>query len=149
MVDRVAVGRTAEAAVADVFRSIGYEVINLNELVGNCPFADLIATKVGLRLLVQVKGTTTADGLFGTPPERVRALMAITEALDCLPIYAFCHLTGTDPVIRFADAATVATLAEADEAAYDGVNRYHVNIGQFPVDAKHVGQLLEGPSAVA
>jgi hypothetical protein len=144
MVDRAAIGRTAEAAVTDVLGGIGYEVINLNELVGNCPFADLLATKAGLRLLVQVKGTTTADGLFGTPPDRVRALMAITEALDCFPIYAFCHLTDADAVIRFSDAPTVATLAEEDEAAYEGVNRYHVNIDQFTVDASQIGQLLNG-----
>jgi hypothetical protein len=72
--------------------------------------------------------------------------MAITEALGCFPNYAFCNLTDAGPVIRFSDAPAVATLAEEDEAAYDGVNRYH--IGQFAVDASQIGQLLGGQRAV-
>ncbi len=131
---RAATGRRAEAAVTKNLEAAGFEVKNLNELAVNCPFADLIARKDDHRLLIQVKGTVTADGKFGAPPERVRNLAAIADALDCGSVYAFAHLVSANPVIRYATAADVAELADEAEAAYEGINRYHVTITQVHAD---------------
>lgn len=141
---RAATGRLAEAEVAKNLAAAGYEVVNLNELAGNCPFADLIAHQADQRLLIQVKGTVTPEGKFGTRPDRVKNLAAIAGALGCESIYAFVHLAPALPVIRYATAAEVAELAEAAEAAYPGINRYHVTIDQVHVD--DVRQVLQGPS---
>lgn len=68
---------------------------NLNDLAGNCPFADLLARKDRTRLLIQVKATETKAGKFGTPPGRVRALEVICTELGCDAIYAFVHFLAT------------------------------------------------------
>ena len=131
---RAATGRRAEAAVTKNLEAAGFEVKNLNELAGNCPFADLIAHRDDHRLLIQVKGTVTTEGKFGAPPGRVRNLAAIADALGCGSVYAFAHLASPIPIIRYATAADVAKLADAAEAAYPGVNRYHVTIAQVHAD---------------
>jgi hypothetical protein len=113
---RVATGRRAEAAVTRHLETAGFTVRNLNDLVGNCPFADLLARRDEARLLIQVKGTVTAEGKFTTPPARVRALEVISAELGCRAIYAFAHLVTDSPVIRFATAADVAALADTEEA---------------------------------
>jgi hypothetical protein len=139
---RKATGRRAEAAVTASLEACGFTVTNLNDLVGNCPFADLLARKAVTRLLIQVKGTVTPEGKFGTPPARVRALETISTELGCHAIYAFVHLTASDPVIRFATASEVAVLATEEEAAYNGINRYHVTIDQFHGTADQIAGLL-------
>lgn len=136
-------GRRAEAAVTRELEAVGFTVKNLNDLVGNCPFADLLARSAATRLLIQVKGTVTSEGKFGTPPIRVRALEAISTELGCHAIYAFAHLAADSPVIRFATAAEVAVLADEEEAAYEGINRYHVTIDQFEVTADRIFELLK------
>jgi hypothetical protein len=140
---RRATGQRAEAAATRDLQAEGFTVTNLNDLVGNCPFADLIARKDGTRMLIQVKGTETVDGKFGTPPARVRSLEAISTQLDCKAIYAFVHLVEGDLVIRYATASAVAELADEAEAAYPGINRYHVGIGQFDVAADRITEILE------
>jgi hypothetical protein len=140
---RRATGQRAEAAATRDLQAEGFTVTNLNDLVGNCPFADLIARKDGTRILVQVKGTETVDGKFGTPPARVRSLEAISTELGCHAIYAFVHLADGDPVVRFAAAGEVAELADEAEADYPGTNRYHVDISQFDITADRITELLE------
>jgi hypothetical protein len=81
-------------------------------------------------------------GKFGTPPARVRALETISTELGCHAIYAFAHLTRGEPAIRFATAAEVAVLADQEEAAYKGINRYHVTIDQFGVTVGRISELL-------
>jgi hypothetical protein len=51
-------------------------------------------------------------------------------------------LTGDDGVIRYERAAEIAVLAEEDEAAYPGKNRFHVNISQFEVTVDRITELL-------
>jgi hypothetical protein len=138
MVDRKEVCVRSEAAVTEVLRARGYVVTNLNELTGNCPFMDLLARKGADRLLIQVKGTTTDWGGFTTPPHTVWALHRFATELDCPALYAFVHFVTAEPVIRFATAADVALLAEEDEAANAGKNRFHVRIDQFPIDVDHL-----------
>jgi hypothetical protein len=146
MVNRADVGREAEAVVAEKLRSGGFTILDLNELVGNCPFADLLARQGDRRILVQVKGTRTAGGKFGTPPQRVRALASIAEALDCQALYAFCHFTVAGPIVRFSDPSTVARLADEDAAAYARTNRYHVVIDNFTVEIDQIHSLLSCPA---
>jgi hypothetical protein len=50
-------GRRAEAAVTRELEAAGFTVKNLNDLVGNCPFADLLARNAATRLPIQVKAT--------------------------------------------------------------------------------------------
>lgn len=145
---RTATARSGEAAVTEELRAAGFSVKNLNDLVGNCPFADLLACRPATRVLVQVKATKTKKGLFGTRPGRVRALEVISTALDCRAIYAFVHFTGDDVVVRYERAAEVAVLAEADEAAYPGKNRFHVNIGLFDVTVDRISGLLTDPESL-
>lgn len=135
-------GRRAESAVAQELETVEFDVTNLNDVVGNCPFADLLAHQDSTRLLVQVKGTVTIGGKFGAPPHRVRGLDAIGTALGCHAIYAFVHFTADEEIIRFATAADVAALADEDEAATAGVNRFHVNIHQFDTDVRGLRRLL-------
>lgn len=59
---RRSTGHRAEAAVTRELQAAGFTVTNLNDLVGNCPFADLLARKATTRLLIQVKGTVTIEG---------------------------------------------------------------------------------------
>lgn len=117
---RTATARRGEAAVTGELRAAGFTVMNLNDLVGNYPFADLLARGDMTRLLVQVKATKTKKGKFGTPPGRVRGLEVISTELGCHAIYAFVHFTGDDAVILYERAAEVAELAEGDEAATQG-----------------------------
>jgi hypothetical protein len=140
---RSTTGRRAEDLVAQELAAAGFTVVNLNDLVGNCPFADLLARKGPTRLLVQVKGTETDEGKFGTPPRRVRALEAISTELGCEAIYAFVHLTVANPTIRYAAAAQVAVLADEEEEAYWGILRYHVVIDQFDVTVDQISSLWE------
>ena len=144
---RTETGRRAEDAVAAELRELGFTVTNLNELVGNCPFADLVARRDEIRALVQVKGTVTAEGKFGVPAERARALQTIAVELACTAVYALAHLCQEQEVIRYAGAEQVATLAEADELGYAGTNRYHVRIADFPVIAAELPALLRTLSA--
>jgi hypothetical protein len=139
---RRATGQRAEAAAAADLQAEGFTITNLNDLVGNCPFADLIARRGEIRILIQVKGTETTEGKFGTPPARVRSLEAISTELGCHAIYAFVHLAEDGPVIRFATASYVAELAVEAEADYPGINRYHVDISQFDVTADRITELL-------
>jgi len=139
---RTANARRGEAAVGAELEAAGFAVTNLNDLVGNCPFADLLARNDTTRLLIQVKTTETIEGLFGTPPGRVRALDVISTDLGCHAICAFVHLTGGGVVILYSRAAEVAVLAEEDEAAYPGKNRFHMNINQFDVTVDRISELL-------
>lgn len=91
---------------------------------------------------MQVKGTVTEEGKFGTPPHRVRALEVISSELGCQAIYAFVRFSGDHTTIRFAAAAAVAVLADKAEADYAGTNRYHVNIEQFAIDVASLDQIL-------
>lgn len=143
MANRKEIADRAEAAVAAALEAEGFTVVNLNQLAGNCPFMDLLARRGTDRLLVQVKGTTTAAGKFGTPPHTARALHTVAAELDCYAIYGFAHLVMNGLVIRFATAAEVAMLAEEDEAAYLRRNRYHVNIDQFTVEASRIDELMD------
>lgn len=131
--DRRQIQHRGETATTATLEQLGYQITDLNELVGNCPFADLLATKAGDRVLVQVKTTTIPAGTFTTPPAKARALHRMAEAIGCRTSYAFVHLlpAGISPVVRFASAVRVAELADADELAYHGTNRYHVNINLF------------------
>lgn len=143
MTTRIAQGGRAEALVAVELESVGFTVTNLNALVGNCPFADLLARRSATRLLVQVKSTTTDDGKFGAPAPRARGLHAIGAELDCQTIYAFVHLLAAQPPqIRYATAVDVADLAEADETTYVATNRYHVNMSQLTADVHGIIALL-------
>ena len=72
----------------------------------------------------------------------MRALETISTELGCHAIYAFAHLTRGEPAIRFATAAEVAVLADQEEAAYKGINRYHVTIDQFGVTVGRISELL-------
>jgi hypothetical protein len=132
----------AERAVAAALEAVGYTVININDLAGNFPLADLGARKAGYSVLVQVRGTTTRDGKFAAPPEKARSLTDLSSLLGCTALYAFVHLLPDGPLIRFADASHVAQLAEEDEANYQGTNRYHVNMTQFDVTADYLDTLL-------
>jgi hypothetical protein len=136
----------AEAATTETLRAHGYDVTNLNDLAGNFPAADLAARRTGERLLIQVRGTTTLAGKFAAPPTKARTLCALADALDCHGLYAFVQFAKSQQqVILFETAAQVAVLAEEDETAYDGVNRYHVNVGQFDVTADRIAELLAPP----
>jgi hypothetical protein len=135
-------GHRAEAIATRDLQAEGFTVTNLNDLVGNCPFADLLARKDGTRILVQVKGTETEEGNFGAPPTRVRGLEAISTELGCHAIYAFVHLAESNPVTRFAAASKVAELADKAEADYPGTNRFHVDISQFDITAHRITELL-------
>jgi hypothetical protein len=104
----------------------------------------LLARKDGRRVLVQVKGTTTGEGKFGTPPKRARGLAGIAQALDCYSLYAFCQFTATGPLIRFSDSTTVIRLAEQNEADYEGTNRFHVLLEHFSVESGQIDTLLTG-----
>ncbi|WP_229881852.1 hypothetical protein, partial [Streptomyces viridiviolaceus] len=55
-------------AAETVLTAEGWEVINLNKLARNFRFADLLAKQGSARLLVQVKGTTTSEGLVFSEP---------------------------------------------------------------------------------
>jgi len=143
---RMTTGRRAEAAVTRELEAVGFTITNLNDLVGNCPFADLLAREGATRLLIQVKGTVTDEGKFGTPPGRVRALEAISTELGCHSIYAFAHLAADNTTIRYARAAEVAKLAEEWEAEYllthQKPPRYHWNIDEFDVAVDRISDLL-------
>lgn len=64
--------------------------------------------------------------------------------MGCHAIYAFVSFVASAPTtVRFASAAAVAVLADADELAYPRKNRYHLTIDQLDVVADF-GQLLLG-----
>jgi len=137
MAAKGAIGQKAEEIVAQALVSKGYEITNLNSLVRNCPFMDLLATKPkrrgpARRLLVQVKGTTNAKMWFGAQPSRARALDQFASAFGCTAEYAFVYVdtVGARPVVQFAAAKDVAQMAEEAEESYPGTNRYHVAISQ-------------------
>lgn len=140
MVDKREVRDRAEAAVADALTGEGFAVINLNELVDNTPFMDLLASRTGRRLLVQVKGTTTTTGKFGAPPAKARALVKFATALDCDALYAFVQLGADETLIRWATAEHVAAIAEQAVEEYHGILRYHILIDE--IEAASVSDLF-------
>ncbi|MFP3989483.1 hypothetical protein U9R90_18765 [Streptomyces sp. E11-3] len=141
--EKMRVGEQAEAAAEAALTAAGWEVINLNELAKNFRFADLLAKKGSTRLFVQVKGTTTSEGMFGALPERAQGLDSLAENLDAIALYALVHLTPHGPVIRFGHAQQVALLAAERIAAYHGKLRYHLYITDFIFEAAHLAELVE------
>jgi Holliday junction resolvase-like predicted endonuclease len=135
--------RMAEAAARTVLRSAGCRVVNVNRAIRrNYPVIDLVARRGTARMLIQVRGTWTVDAKFTATPAQSRALAALAASRGCYAIWAFVHITGDGKTIRFATAAQVERIAEEDEAATPGINRYHVNISQFEIDASRIGELL-------
>jgi hypothetical protein len=136
--------RMAEGAARAALRSAGCRVVNVNRAIRrNYPVIDLVARRGTARMLVQVRGTWTVNGKFTATPAQSRALAALAASRGCHAVWAFVHLTGDGKIVRFAAAAQVARLAEEDEAAAPGANRYHVNITQFEVDASRIAELLK------
>lgn len=125
--------RQAERIVEETLRSAGYDVINLNDLGDNCPYMDLLATRDGDRVLVQVKGTTTVGQKFGAPPGRARSLAAVATALGCRSVYAFVWMAreGGSHDVRFATAAEVVVLTEDAIENATSKLRYHLNLGDI------------------
>jgi len=135
--------RKAEAAARTALRSAGCRVVNVNRAIHrNYPVIDLVARRGAARMLVQVRGTWTIDGKFTATPAQSRNIAALAASRGCHAIWAFVHITGDGTTIRFATAAQVTRLAEEDEAATPGTNRYHVNITQFEIDASRIAELL-------
>jgi Holliday junction resolvase-like predicted endonuclease len=144
----IVITQRSEHVAASVLQDLGFAVTNLNDLVGNCPFADLLARKDSTRLLVQVKATQTRERKFATPPRRTRALATISVELGCHPIYAFVNLYDQLRIkVRFDVAARVAELADAAEAANQGrFNLFHVTFDQFTVEPEQLDELLRSTS---
>lgn len=135
--------RMAEGAVRAALLSAGCRVVNVNYAIRrNYPVIDLVACRGAARMLIQVRGTWTADARFTATPAQSHALAALAASRSCHALWAFVHLTGDGKTVRFATAAQVTQLAEEDEAATPGTNRYHVNIRQFEIDAQRIEELL-------
>lgn len=132
----------AEATAASALQAEGFTVTNLNELAGNFPAADLVASRGTDRLMIQVRGTTIPAGKFRASPAKARILDRLAPLLGCHAIYSFVHFTTEGPIILFDTAARVTVLAEEDEAATKGTNRFHVNIDRFTIEASHISELL-------
>jgi hypothetical protein len=140
-------GQTAEDAVAAELRRHGWEVLNLNrDIAGHYPLIDLIARSGPERMLIQVRGTRNDHGSYGTPPDSARRTETLGGWLGRPVLYAFAQLAGEAPVIRYEKASRVAGLAEAAEADYAGINRYHVDISQFDIDVHRLPELLDSPN---
>jgi len=135
--------RKAEAAARNALRSVGCSVVNVNRAISrDYPVIDLVARKGTARILVQVRGTWTADARFSATPAQSRALAALAASRGCHAIWAFVHITRDGTAVRFATAAQVRRLAEEYEAAAPGTNRYLVHITQFDIDAPRITELL-------
>lgn len=133
----------AERAARAALREAGCRVVNVNRAIGrDYPVIDLVARRGAARMLIQVRGTWTADARFTATPAQSRALAALAASRGCHALWAFVHLTGDGKTVRFATAAQVTQLAEEDEASTPGKNRYYVNIRQFEIDASRIGELL-------
>jgi hypothetical protein len=128
---RRATGQRAETAATGELQTEGFAVTNLNDLVGNCPFAT--SSRGGMRPGSSSRSRAPKPSRANSElrPRGVRALEAISAELGCAAIYAFVPLIEDNPVIRFAAASNVAELADEAEADYPGTNRYHVDITQF------------------
>jgi len=135
----------AERAARAALREAGCRVVNVNRAIGrDYPVIDLVARRGAARMLIQVRGTWTADARFTTTPAQSRALAALAASRGCHALWAFVHLTGDGNTIRFATADQVTRLAEEDEATTAGTSRYHVSIRQFEIDASRIAELLTG-----
>ncbi|WP_274036521.1 hypothetical protein [Streptomyces sp. MMBL 11-1] len=141
--EKVRVGAAAETAAEAALAAAGWKVVNLNELANNFRFADLLAKQGSTKLLVQVKGTTTSEGMFGALPGRARGLDFLAEELDAIALYALVHLTPDGPVIRFGHAQQVALLAAERIAAYHGTLRHHLYITDFTYQATDLAEFVE------
>ncbi|MEJ8654825.1 hypothetical protein WKI65_44005 [Streptomyces sp. MS1.AVA.3] len=117
-------------------------MVNLNKLVKNFRFADLLAKRGTTRFMIQVKGTETDEGKFGALPEPARALHALAGHLDAYAVYALVHLVPDGPVIRFGAAEEVAALADQRIADYAGTLRFHLSIDDFEHKAEDLQELL-------
>ncbi|MGI8451227.1 MAG: hypothetical protein ACR2MP_29395 [Streptosporangiaceae bacterium] len=143
-------GDQAEDAAAAELRSASWETLNLNQKVaGHFPVFDLVVHQGADRALIQVRGTKTDHGSYRTPPQQARRAELFGQWLGRPALYAFVHFTADSTTVRFETASRVATLAEAAEADYPGINRYHVSIDQFDVDASRIAELLDPPSSSA
>ncbi|MGX1972516.1 hypothetical protein [Streptomyces kronopolitis] len=141
-VEKMRVGDQAESAAETAITAAGWEVVNLNKLVKNFRFADLLAKRGSTRVMIQVKGTETGEGKFGALPEPARALHALAGHLDAHAAYALVHLAPDGPVIRFGAAEEAAALAEQRIADYPGTRRYHLFIDDFEHTAEDLQELL-------
>ncbi|KUN90392.1 hypothetical protein AQJ67_44305 [Streptomyces caeruleatus] len=121
---------------------MGWDVINLNKLAKNFRFADLLAKRGSTRVLVQVKGTTTGEGMFGALPEPARALHALAGHLEVHAVYALVRLARSGPEIRFGSAEDAAALADQRIADYPGTLRYHLYVSDFEHTAEDLQELL-------
>lgn len=140
--EKMRVGDQAEEATEAALASAGWDVINLNKLAKNFRFADLLAKRGSIRVLVQVKGTTTGEKKFGALPEPARALHALACHLEVYAIYALVHLTPGGPDIRFGSAQDAAVLADQRIAEYPGTLRYHLYLDDFEHTADDIEDLL-------
>lgn len=126
------VGAQAEKFAEVSLRAQGYDVTNLNELVGNCPVMDLLATTRRHKLLMQVRGTTTWNSQWGAPPQQAESLDLLARALGCEAWYAFVWLdalggrSDTHAGIWCAPALKVARHATVAIRDYPATLRYHV-----------------------
>ncbi|MFJ1662350.1 hypothetical protein [Streptomyces anthocyanicus] len=118
-------------------------MVNLNELANNFRFADLLAKQGSTKLFVQVKGTTTSEGMFGALPGRAQGLDILADELDAIALYALVQLTPDGPVIRFGHAQQVASLAAQRIAAYHGKLRHHLCITDFTYEATDLAEFVE------
>ncbi|HWU11361.1 MAG TPA: hypothetical protein VN520_34230 [Streptomyces sp.] len=141
--EKMRVGEQAEAATETVLTAAGWEVINLNKLAKNFRFIDLLAKQGSAWLLIQVKGTTTDEGMFHALPERARALNSLAEHLDAHALYALVHLTPDGPVIHFGHALSVASRAAERIAGYQGILRHHLYITDFDYEAADLADFVE------
>lgn len=135
-------GERAEPLAIEALQAAGFTVVDLNQFAKNFPLVDFIARRGTRRLLVQVRGTTTKARWFRLAYNQVEKFIGLADALDLHAIYAFVHIDGMWPEVRFGCATDVAD-AVVDGwiygGGYDGVSMdYH----RF-VDANLVGAIDE------
>lgn len=100
-------GLKAERVAIGALRTAGFEVTNLNDLASNFPLADLVARRGVDRLLVQVRGTALRHPWFRMAPTTPRAFGRLAVALGHHAVFAFVHVVGTWPTVRFGAADQV------------------------------------------
>lgn len=144
VLERQKTERLTEAAALAEFLGNGWKGANANHAVRpNFPLIDLIVWKAGgPRLLVQVRGSRKTRGKFSAPPAKCQKIADFAAQGGYIPIFAFVDLRPGRRTIRFESALEVKRLAQADEAATPGVNRFHININDLDRDISRISELF-------
>jgi hypothetical protein len=143
--------RQAETVAGHELGAAGYAVVNLNDVVDDCPYMDLVATAGPVRILVQVRGTTTTERKFRALPKGALSLEIFAGALGCHALYAFVWMneSGGDFDVRYELPATVRAIADAGIADYPGTLRYHLTHNNLPYSVADLPNLLGLPGSGA